>query len=789
MLRVYSCLVEDHDPALVALAAGICLFACLVALQIYGRARADRGASRLGWLGVMGAVAGIGTWATHFVAMIAYQPGLPAAYAPELTAVSLAIAVGVMTAGAIAAAAATGTLGRALGGALVGAGVGAMHYTGMAALLVPGALSWSAGYVLVSLAVGIGLGAGAFVVAQDGTRHSRLAFAAVVLTAAIAGLHFIGMAAAVIEPNPAIVVPDSGISSAVLATAVALSTALVLCVGGVSVAVDRRARRGEQERLRDFADAAVEGLVLCDNGTILDANESFCTLSGLGLGELRGRAFQSLLSLDTRDRIDPASPFAAEGSLLRTDGSPVPVAIIARTLRGRGQAQMVFAVRDLREQKEAERRIRFLAHHDALTGLANRVTFTSALDDALRNAQRGGDEVAVLCVDLDHFKNVNDLYGHLTGDALLVEASRRMRRALAEDDLLARLGGDEFAIIHRTTDQGQSAAALAKRLIEAAADDFLIAGHNILIGFSIGLAVGPRDGHEPERLLANADTALYRAKSEGRGRFRCFEPEMDQQVRERHELAAELRRAIARDELTLYFQPQVKAASGDLIGFEALARWIHPKRGVVSPADFIPIAEETGQIIALGEWVLRSACREAMRWTRPLKVAVNLSTVQFQQMNLPEVVHAVLLETGLPPSRLELEITETVIINDMSRALSLLRRLKALGVSIAMDDFGTGYSSLATLQAFTFDKLKIDRSFVSRLESNPQAAVIVRAVLGLGRNLGMGVVAEGVETAAQLKFLSDESCDEIQGHFFGRPQPIEFYAHEVYGGGALRKIA
>jgi predicted signal transduction protein with EAL and GGDEF domain len=305
--------------------------------------------------------------------------------------------------------------------------------------------------------------------------------------------------------------------------------------------------------------------------------------------------------------------------------------------------------------------------------------------------------------------------------------------------------------------------------------DFQVGGRAAVVGVSIGIAVGPADGAEPERLLANADTALFRAKADGRGRFRAFEAAMDAKLRERHALGAEMRRAIARDEMILYYQPQIRISTGALIGFEALVRWRHPERGLVPPATFIPIAEETGQIVALGEWVLRSACREAARWPRPLKIAVNLSPAQFQA-NLPEMVQDVLLETGLPAARLELEITESVLIQDTSRTLSLLRRLKSLGIRIAMDDFGTGYSSLATLQAFPFDKIKIDRSFVGQLQSHPQAAAIVRAVLGLGRSLGIGVVAEGVETQAQVAFLVEEACEEAQGYLYGRPQPIEDFA-------------
>jgi predicted signal transduction protein with EAL and GGDEF domain len=314
--------------------------------------------------------------------------------------------------------------------------------------------------------------------------------------------------------------------------------------------------------------------------------------------------------------------------------------------------------------------------------------------------------------------------------------------------------------------------------LQSVSTEIVAGGQSLHVGLSIGIAVYPSDGQDVTTLLANANAALYRAKTAGRGTIRFFEAHMDEHLRERRALQHELHAAIEQDELTLYYQPQARI-SGETIGFEALVRWVHPIRGTVSPGTFIPLAEESGLIMEMGEWILREACREAASWPKPLQVAVNLSPVQFRHGDLPSLVHAILLETGLAPHRLELEITEGVLINDFARAVSILRRLKLLGVSIAMDDFGTGYSSLSYLQSFPFDKIKIDRTFIANLTENHYSATIVRAVIGLGRGLNLPVMAEGVETAEQLAFLARESCDEVQGYHIGRPAPIEGYADLV----------
>jgi diguanylate cyclase (GGDEF)-like protein/PAS domain S-box-containing protein len=431
---------------------------------------------------------------------------------------------------------------------------------------------------------------------------------------------------------------------------------------------------------------------------------------------------------------------------------------------------------DVTERKRGEQRIIHLAHHDPLTDLPNRAAFNTKLAATIETAKASGEKFALLCTDLDRFKEVNDLLGHAAGDTVLLEIARRLR-TIADDAFLSRLGGDEFPIIVRGP-QPDSAKQMAERLIGVMAEDIDYEGRKFRPGISVGIAVFPDDGADVATLLRNADAALYRAKSEGRGIIRFYEAEMDKLLHDRRALQNDLIAASEKQELMLHYQPQARL-TGQIIGFEALLRWNHPLRGFVPPDTFIPLAEENGSIIPIGEWVLREACREAASWPKPLQIAVNLSPVQFRNGDLVGLVHAVLLETGLAPERLVLEITEGALMDDYSRAVSILRRLKSLGVRIAMDDFGTGYSSLSYLQSFPFDKIKIDRTFISNLERNNQSAAIVRAVLGLGQKLNLLVVAEGVENQEQLAILRHERCDEMQGYLIGRPNPISEYPEMV----------
>ena len=438
---------------------------------------------------------------------------------------------------------------------------------------------------------------------------------------------------------------------------------------------------------------------------------------------------------------------------------------------------LISVIRDLTERRRHEQQIAHMAHHDSLTDLPNRTAFNECIAATLDIAKASGESFALLSVDIDRFKTFNDVFGHSVGDRLLREIAGRLESA-CQGAFVARVGGDEFQVITPTGPQPETAEALAENLSAALDTDIDIDGYPLRVGLTVGVAVFPQDGADAVNLIANADAALFRAKTEARGTIRFFQMTMDNQLRDKRVLQQDLRSAIARDQLVLHYQPYT-TIGGDILGFEALVRWHHPTRGLISPAQFIPLAEESGLIVPIGEWILRTACQEAASWPRRLRISVNLSPVQFRQGDLVGLVHSILLETGLEPPRLKLEVTEGVLIDDFTRGLSVLRRLKALGVRIAMDDFGSGYSSLSYLQAFPFDKIKIDKSFIVNLPQNQQSAAIVRAVIGLAHGLGLPVLAEGVETEEQRQFLAGETCDEIQGFLIGRPQPIADYAAVV----------
>jgi diguanylate cyclase (GGDEF)-like protein len=425
---------------------------------------------------------------------------------------------------------------------------------------------------------------------------------------------------------------------------------------------------------------------------------------------------------------------------------------------------------DITERQQSEASLLFMARHDALTKLPNRVLFQERMEQAIALAGRG-TRFALLCLDLDNFKQVNDTLGHPAGDGLLVAAAERLQACVREGDTLARLGGDEFAIIQLGINQGDDAEILANRIITAFRQPFDISGHQVMAGVSIGVTLATDDRSSYATLMRDADIALYLAKTEGRGTARFFEPEMDARIHLRRMLELDLQGAVARNEFELYYQPQINLASNKISGFEALLRWNHPVRGFVSPLDFIPVAEETGLIVEIGEWVLRAACFEAENWSADISVAVNLSPIQFKKGDLALTVQAALAASGLRADRLELEITESVFLRDTADTLAALHKLRAMGISVALDDFGTGYSSLSYLRSFPFNKIKIDQSFVRDLMTNKESVSIVRAVTGLGKSLGIMTIAEGVETREQLNRLREEGCREVQGYFFSPPRP------------------
>ncbi|WOH80841.1 EAL domain-containing protein [Bradyrhizobium sp. BEA-2-5] len=561
---------------------------------------------------------------------------------------------------------------------------------------------------------------------------------------------------------------------------------------------DRRSLSQELESTKKFLELVVDNIPVAliveqvKDGRYLLANRSAETIlnrrreetTGLTASDIFNAKEAKLIIARDEAAIKKRGMITEEHPISTKDGLRLFLTRRATVLNDAGEPQYLIKTHeDVTDRRQTESRMAHMAYHDGLTDLPNRAAFLQALTQMIEACEGTGEEFAVLCVDLDGLKEVNDVFGHALGDKLLIEVAHRLQDS-ARGGVVARLSGDEFGLI---IDGKQPVAgiALAEQAAEALGQDFLIDGKSVRTGLTTGIAVFPHNGTDGASLLANAGAALFRAKQKSRGTISLYQPEMDHQIRDRRVLHQDLSMAVKNGELSLAFQPQGAAghsvAESEIIGFEALARWQHPVRGQVSPAEFIPIAEESGLIVEMGEWILREACREAASWPKPLQVAVNLSPAQFMHGDVVGLVHSILIETGLAPGRLELEITEGVLIEDFDRGLALLRRLKALGVRISMDDFGSGYSSLSYLQAFPFDKIKIDRGFIVNLGRNPQSAAIVRAVIDLGHGLEMSIIAEGVETVDQLTFLAREGCDGVQGYLLGKPAPIGQFAALVGG--------
>jgi diguanylate cyclase (GGDEF)-like protein/PAS domain S-box-containing protein len=920
MLRILTCLTVEHDLRLVLLAAFICFLSCYVAVTLTQRARATTGAARNLWLGAAGTSSGFGIWATHFIAMLAYDPGVAMGYDVKLTLISLAVAIVVTTIGLSLATYIAGRSAVVAGGLLLGAGITSMHYMGMAAVQLPGTIAWDGAYVVASVVCAGLFGALALMSCMRPQPNTGdRALATVLMAVGVVSLHFTAMAAVRIEPGLMPMNDATLLSTGLMVPLIAVVAFSLLFTGLTAAVFARQSELAASESTRQFA-MLVQGVkdyaiyMLDPDGRVANWNEGAERNKGFAAHEIVGQHFsrfygeqdraaglperalriareegkyenegwryrkdgtrfwanvvidpiydaggllvgyakitkdvtkekaaadrlaevtknldlalenmsqglclfdkdERLLIANKRyseifgfpeDRIQPGMTLReiVERGVADVYADPEARKAIARDLYARRRAAIqandggviveklssgasvqlryrtlpdgawVATYEDISERLRSEEQISFLARHDSLTGLPNRASFNNRLEADLDSARRSGSKVAAIGIDLDKFKEINDTRGHAAGDEVLVTLSKRMQACLEADETIARFGGDEFAAAKRFEDMSDLTDFI-QRLETCLNTEIRIDGYDIKPGASLGVAIYPQDADTVETLLNNADLAMYRAK-EALTQTVCFyEVSMDEAARSRRLIANDLWQAVERRELQLHYQVQKAVHSGDTIGYEVLLRWHHPLRGTIPPSEFIPIAEECGAILPIGEWVLREACREASTWNNGHKIAVNLSPVQLSNADVADLVHRVLLETGLSPHRLELEITESTIIGDKERALNTLRRIKAFGVTIAIDDFGTGYSSLETLRAFPFDKIKLDRSFMSEVEASPEAKAIIRAILALGQTLRVPVLAEGVETRSQLDILLDEGCDEAQGYFLGRPMPVE----------------
>ncbi len=842
MYRILTCVTTAHDLRLVPLAALICAVATFTSFRIYARAVSagalqDQHHRGLIWLGLTGLSTGAGIWSTHFVAMLAYDSGVPTAYDPALTLTSLVIAIGVTTMGYLIAASDAEPSGArysidalgfsiaidgsdakvAVGGAIVGVGIGLMHYTGMAAVIVPGVVQWEPMYVVASLGLGIVFASASMVANRRLVPRRALWIAPGLLTLAVCSLHFTAMASAIVVPDPTILVDPSVINTGGMAIAVTGVTILTM-LAAVSAAfvstqreVQNELRRNNEVLQQRDRELEVQNAQLARQHTLLNQRGSCLQAiidnfpggiifldADLRLAVANERAktlldFPDYLFSDGPPSLEDVFRFNAN----RGEGpGDVDDHVAKRIALARAHQPHVFererpngtvievrgvpladggfvtTYMDVTQRHRSEAKINHMAHHDALTDLPNRVLLRERLEQGLKNTRRGERYLAVLTLDLDRFKEINDTLGHPIGDELLKCVADRLRACIRETSTIARLGGDEFAIVEDVTNPVTEATAVADRIQMALSTPFELSGHQVIIGSSIGIAIAPDDGSDPDNLLKNADLALYRAKNSGRGMHCFFEREMDRLMQARRDLERDLRSALTNDEFELHYQPVVDIETRQKVGMEALVRWRHPQRGMIMPDRFISLAEETGLIKPMGEWVLRQACADAVAWPTDTKVSVNLSPIQFQATDFAGHVAQILADAGLPPERLELEITESVLLHRSGENIAILHKLRGLGVSVALDDFGTGYSSLSYLRTFPFDQIKIDKSFISEMSERDECAAIVCAVANLGRSLNIGTTAEGVETEEQVHLLRAAGCTHVQGYLFGRPGPV-----------------
>jgi diguanylate cyclase (GGDEF)-like protein/PAS domain S-box-containing protein len=785
MFQVYTCLTNDHDWRLVVLAGAVCLLASAVAVILFHRAQATTGGTQFVWLALDAAAAGCGIWATHFIAMLAYDPAIGTGYNLAITILSLLIAVLITGAGLAAALLDLGRWTAAFGGAVVGGGIAAMHYTGMMALEVPGRMTWAPNLVVASIVLGIAFGSFALHFAARRDDWVNTVIATILFALAILLMHFTAMGAVLVVADPTRINDAAALSPAALSLVIAGIVTIVLGICLVAALSDRQAN-GKLQQQKILLDTALEnmsqGLCMFDaDGRIVLFNERYAKMMGFPAASLRGLSLLDLIKYRKAagEIVDDPQEFFARVVAAAHEGKSNTRIIetsAKRALRIIEQPMQeggwVSTLEDITEWREAQAQISHMAHHDALTGLANRTQLVEKLQNALTALPSRGGGIAVHFIDLDRFKSVNDTLGHDGGDFLLRTVAERLRSVIRIDDTVARLGGDEFVVVQTGVSDRDQVKEFARRLTSAVTAPMKLREQAIVATVSVGVAVAPADGSNPERLLKSADLALYKAKADGRNCIRFFLAEMDTELQARFKLEKIVREAVLRDGFELHYQPVFEISERRLVGFEALIRLPAEDGTLIPQLVFIPVAEDLRLIDKVGAWVLREACRTAATWPEYLTVAVNLSPAQFLAGSVSDIVAAALKEAGLAAHRLELEITETLLLGNSEATMAELQTLKAMGVAIVMDDFGTGYSSLSYLWRFPFDKIKIDRSFMQGFEgSSRDAKVVVKTIIALGRELNMRVTVEGVETATQLAFLDKADGDQVQGFFFGRPVP------------------
>lgn len=764
MVRVIECITRDHDLGLIVVACLVCILATHVTTRLFATVRDPQAVLRQPRLIAATAALATGLWTTHFISLMAFRTELPFNFTPLLCLLSMGSAV-------IAAGVALliGTrenqsrLTLAGGGLVLGCGIMATHLAGVRSLRLPGVPHTDASLLAAAFVLGSVLAVTAMVFLVR--RRFEMACGSIAL--AVASIHFIGMAALTLDLSAYLPLTPLAVSRTVLVIASAVVGLLIVSLALAGSLLhqhfsDRMAAAARRFHL--LADATFEGLIFERGGRIIDTNRAMCALAGLEAAALVGAPLAAVIKGVTL-KSAPGKP--AEHEMVLPDGTTRAVEVLWKN--GPDPGGHVVAVRDMTREKAVQVQLQRITQYDPLTGLANRDLFEQLLQKSVAQAERTKTGLGLFYIDIDRYEAVFEMFGTYVSDAVLVQVAHRLARVVRQTDIVARLGRDEFVVVQAFADRPPDAAGLAERLVTELAQPFEIDGQAIQLTASVGVALYPTDGTLGQTLIKSAALALRRAKHEGRATWRHFDSNADLLMHDKRAMKKEMRLALADGQFAVQYQTFFNAETLEVAGCEALLRWNHPTRGRVSPAEFIPMAEENGLIVEIGEWVLTTACAEAAAWTPPVTIAVNLSPAQFVHKGLVGSVAEVLRKTGLSPNRLELEITEGTLMHDTQNALGILQSLKALGVRIAMDDFGTGYSSLSYLRKFPFDKIKIDRSFISDVDDNAEAETIVETIIAMGRGLRLSITAEGVETAQQLAMLRANGCTFVQGFLLARP--------------------
>ncbi len=773
MLEVLRELCAAHNPWLLLMAGVVGVLYAFAMVSAVRRAVAvNKGKS--GWIAASALVASLGSWVIGLVLLLAYQPPVQVYIDYPAALISLSMLAFVGFSGASYLVRSQRRSATLVAGAMIAFGLFIAKLLLLTSLRGPEGTYWDGDRLSLALAMGTPFIVFSIYAMRKIERELGNIVAAVSHLIGNVIFHIVALSGFILPTDvPAeLAIPTESSPLIAMSLILGLTPMLALVLGAVYF--DRHIvarRKAEEARMKALVNATTEGLVLIQQGKILELNDRFVDLVGLKRSDL----ISAPLCKVATDEVSVNAIRNIEVGETKTcrirslTGPDITAQITAREMDYMGEPARLLAFRDVSAEERARARIIHMAHHDPLTGLPNRLCFREKLDEALAESWEQHTLVALMFFDLDRFKEVNDVHGHAAGDELLVAVAGRMLDALPKHAIAARLSGDEFAVILPDIDSRLDAVRVAERVVDNVGSPLTLGSVHLNVSASGGVTVFPLDGEDKDRLMNQADLALYKAKNMGRNCVFDFDPELGRQMQERRQLEDDLALAIEDDLLDLHYQPQALLGSGEIVGFEALVRWNDEKRGFVNPAEFVQLAEETGQILTLGRWVIERACREAVNWPDDTRISVNVSPAQFRQGNIILTIENALKATGLDPRRLEIEITEGVLIDDESRALTLLRRLKELGVGLAIDDFGTGYASLNYLRAFPFDKIKIDRAFMAGIQNQPEAQIIVHSTIDLAHQLGMGVVVEGIEEIDELRALGEQPDVVLQGYLLSRP--------------------